>query len=76
MYKYNKAWRMAHPDKRRKESARYYAKHAINKKRKGFAWTTEEDKLVIEHSMPDTALSKIIERSVKAIQIRRCRLNK
>ena len=52
---------------------RYYAKTA------GYTphpWTLEEDKLVLEHSVTDTALSQIIGRSVSAIQHRRCRLKK
>ena len=37
-------------------------------------WTREEDVAVLAHDILDTELSKKIERSVQAIQIRRCRL--
>ena len=39
-------------------------------------WTAEQDKMVLEHLITDTELSKIIQHSVKAIQVRRCRLKK
>lgn len=39
-------------------------------------WTVEQDKMVLEHLITDTELSKIIRHSVKAIQVRRCRLKK
>lgn len=37
-------------------------------------WTKEEDKKVLEHSIPDAELSAKIMRSVQAIQTRRCNL--
>lgn len=39
-------------------------------------WTVEQDKMILEHLISDTELSKIIQHSVKAIQVRRCRLKK
>ena len=39
-------------------------------------WEKWEDKMVLEHSIPDRDLSKKIHRSVSAIQIRRSRLKK
>ena len=39
-------------------------------------WTVEQDKMVLEHLISDTELSKIIHHSVKAIQVRRCKLKK
>ena len=56
-----------------KQKKRYYAKTAIYGSR---PWTFEEDKMVIEHSITDTELSKIIRHSVNAIQKRRYRLKK
>lgn len=50
---------------------RYYDKTAIYPPS---AWTTEQDKLVLEHSMTDHELSDKIGHSVRAIQIRRHRL--
>lgn len=37
-------------------------------------WNAEEDKMVLERSMPDRKLSAILRRSVESIQIRRSRL--
>lgn len=55
------------------QKKRYYNKtkfHCSN------VWTAEQDKMVLEHLITDTELSKIIQHSVKAIQVRRCRLKK
>jgi len=37
-------------------------------------WSPEDDKLILEHKIPDRELSEQIQRSVTAIQVRRCRL--
>lgn len=58
---------------KRKENKRYYAKTALYKPR---SWTLEECNMVLEHSMPDTELSKKIKRSVRAIQVMRSRLKR
>ena len=55
------------------QKLRYYGKTAGYESR---SWIAEEDCLVLEHSITDTELSHKIERSVAAIQIRRCRLKK
>ncbi len=52
---------------------RYYRKTAIYKPN---SWTSEQDKKVLKHDIPDSELSAIIHHSVKAIQIRRSRLKK
>lgn len=39
-------------------------------------WSGEDDQRVLNHSIPDRQLSKQIQRSVTAIQIRRCKLKK
>lgn len=41
--------------------------------RKGGRWK-KEDRMVLEHKMTDSQLSRIIHHSVKAIQVRRSRL--
>ncbi|MCD7823761.1 MAG: hypothetical protein LUG86_07095 [Oscillospiraceae bacterium] len=51
---------------------RYYGKTANLYPR--HAWTKEEEKLVMEHSMPDSELSLKIGRSLKSIQEKRRRL--
>ena len=55
----------------RNQKKRYYAKTAIYGSR---PWTYEEDRMVIEHKITDTELSKIIRHSVCAIQKRRYRI--
>ena len=37
-------------------------------------WSIQEDKLILEHKIPDRELSNQIQRSVTAIQVRRSRL--
>lgn len=68
----------ADPDNFRKhrnsDKKKYYGKTAgIYDSR---PWTTEEEERVLKHDIPDSELSKQIERSVLAIQIRRSRLRK
>ena len=53
---------------------RYYAKTAF--KYKPREWTVDEDKLVLMHVIPDSELSPIIKRSMKAISNRRWRLKR
>ena len=52
---------------------RYYAKTAIYEPN---SWTSDQDKLVLEHNITDFELSALIGHSVRAIQIRRCKLKK
>lgn len=52
---------------------RYYNKTAIYKPSH---WTFEQDMMVLEHSIPDSELSAKINHSVRAIQLRRCKLKK
>ncbi|MCD8107252.1 MAG: hypothetical protein LUE20_04725 [Oscillospiraceae bacterium] len=53
---------------------RYYAKTANIYPR--HAWTEEECRLVLEHSIPDSELSVKLGRSLKGIQEKRRRLKK
>lgn len=39
------------------------------------AWTLDEDLMVIEHSMTDAELGKLLQRSMKSVSRRRERLN-
>lgn len=52
---------------------RYYEKTATHCP---IPWTAEQDALVLAHNITDRELSKMIGHSMKAIQIRRCRLKK
>lgn len=58
---------------KRRNDRRYYAKTATYEK---VEWTPEQEELVLKHEMTDTQLSNLIGHSVKAIQIKRCRLKK
>ena len=55
---------------RNAQRKRYYGKTALYITR---PWTEDETELVMEHGIPDTELSDLIERSVQAIQLRRMR---
>lgn len=60
--------------RRHEQHKRYYAKTAF--KYKPREWTVVEDKMVIAHAIPDSELSEIIRRSMKAISNRRWRLKR
>lgn len=59
----------------RKQNLKYYGRttNAINSRQR---WTVRELDIVMEHSMTDREISALIGRSVKAIQLLRCRENK
>ncbi len=70
-YKHNKEWRYKHPETRYAGKRRYYSKTAFapnGKKR----LSLEEINLILAHEIPDMELSKILGRSVGAIQKARC----
>ena len=58
-----------------KQRLKYYRKtaHAENKNKR---WTAEEIEIVMNHEVSDHKISKIIGRSVEAIQLKRCKENK
>jgi hypothetical protein len=58
-----------------RQRLKYYRKTA-NAENRGKRWTDEEIEMIMLHKMTDTAISKIIGRSVEAIQIKRCMVNK
>lgn len=60
---------------RNAQRKRYYSK-TLNISQGRRRWTKEEDNLVLNSSLTDTELSKLIQRSVRSIQVRRCRLKK
>lgn len=62
--------------KTRREQVRRYAERTGSGQYPKRRWNDEEDQRVLNHSIPDRQLSKEIQRSVKAIQIRRCELKK
>lgn len=59
---------------RKKYNKRYYAKTAGKYPRRPFdIW---EDKIILEHSLPDRKISEMLERSMQSIQVRRSKLKK
>lgn len=60
----------------RREQVRRYAERTGSGKYPARRWNAEDDQRVLSHLIPDRQLSKEIQRSVKAIQIRRCKLKK
>ena len=61
--------------KRNEYQTKYRMSHGANEYKRR-AWTKEDDELIIAHSISDPELSKQINRSVGAIQARRCKLRK
>lgn len=58
----------------REQKRRYYEK-TQNSRNKGNKYTLEEIKMILDKNYSDTELSQILGRSVKAIQVKRCKLN-
>lgn len=71
--KYGKEWRRRNPEKWNESKKRYYqqTQDADNHKER---WTEEEIDLIIKHEVRDMELSKILKRSVKAIQVMRSKV--
>lgn len=57
------------------QNKRYYAK-SIRPGRRKRNFSEKEDLLILLHEVPDSELSKMIDRSVMSIQLRRSRLKK
>ena len=60
----------------RNEAKRRYAERTGSNLYEPKHYTEGEDKLILEHSIPDRFLANKLGRSVSAIQMRRCRLRK
>ena len=58
-----------------KQRLKYYRKTSFAKKHRK-QWTPEEIEIVMRHETTDHNISKIIGRSVEAIQLRRCQEKK
>lgn len=59
----------------KKQKRKYYAKTS-NRKNSKKKWTQYEVELIMEHKQSDSELSETLGRSVRSIQIKRCRINK
>jgi len=67
-----KRWLAQHPEVKKAERLRYYRQFQKNNQRKGKRWTEAEDrKIMARKKQPDSKLSKLLGRSVQAIQQRR-----
>lgn len=53
-----------------RQKRRYYGKTAFRYPKR--RWTCDEDRIILAHKNTDTELSIMLERSVAAIQKRRC----
>lgn len=74
-YNSNKNWRKNNPDQWYNQKNRYYRKHQkLNASKK--IYTDDEIKLIMTHDICDVELSKILNRSVMAIQVKRSKINK
>ena len=58
-----------------KQRLKYYRKTAYSENHRK-PWTNEEIEIVMAHELPDHSISKIIGRSVEAIQLKRYTENK
>ena len=61
---------------RYRQRKRYYLKHEAGATMKGKPWDIHEDVMVLDRKTSDVELSRELGRSVRAIQIKRCRLLK
>jgi hypothetical protein len=75
-------YRRRHPQKWA-ETARRYSQRTGSEpgdfgghKRGRKSWDAEEDRLVLEHAVPDRQLAEEIDRTVRAIAMRRSRLRR
>lgn len=70
-YKDINKWR-----KIRNEAKKRYAERTGSNLYEPKYYTEEEDRMILEHNIPDRLLANKLHRSVSAIQMRRCRLRK
>lgn len=66
-------WRHNHIDKRNKQRRNYYEKHRQHVTNGNIPYTLEEIDLIMKHEKTDVELSRLLGRSVQAIQIARNR---
>ena len=74
-YEYNKKWRLLHTDKRNKERKKYYDQFSLNNTQARKRWTLMEMYLITHFSLNDREMHELLGRSVRAIQVMRCKLN-
>ena len=69
-----KKWKKANPEKTKLSRKRNYAVTQRNARNYREAWTIEHMRMIMARDMLDRDLSRIIGRSVQAIQLKRCKL--
>jgi len=73
-YEANKKWRKKYPYKWRAMKQRYYEQFAAGAYNRYSEWTLREIELVLNKVFPDRVIAEKIGRTVKAIQMKRTRL--
>ncbi len=73
-YEINKKWRKNHPEIWGKGKQRYYNQFNNNNAQRREKWTAGDINLIIEKETSDRNLSKLLGRSVLAIQVKRSSL--
>ena len=61
---------------KKRQAKRYYKKHSQNATNSKQGYTIEEINMIMQHEISDVELSKKIGRSVRAIQVKRAKINK
>lgn len=62
-----------HPEKAREEREKYYSKNKGNDTNRRQPYTTKEIDLILNKEFPDVELARMLKRSMKAIQMARCK---
>lgn len=75
-YKYNKIWRKNNPEKWAAIKQRYYSRSIKNAHNSYQPWSNQDINIILVKEHCDSVLSKIIGRSIKAIQVKRSNLLK
>lgn len=71
--KAKKEYKETHPEETKKDKEKYYNKNKGNDTNKRQPYTTKEIDLILNKDFPDVELAKMLKRSVRAIQIARCK---
>ena len=75
-YKNNKAWRKRNNATWQKEKRKYYKQFEVGAYNNRQRYTIREINMIIDKKYSDRVIAEKIKRTVKAIQVKRVRLNK
>lgn len=71
-YKYNKRWRLNHPDRRNSQKKRCYDRHEGDPRKRGSRWVPKEIKAIMSPERPfDSVLVEQLGRSMRAVHAKR-----